>query len=481
MQKIPQVIQGGMGIGVSGWKLARAVSLAGQLGVVSGTCLDTMMVRRLQDGDSDGAMRRALEAFPLRESAALVLRRYFIPGGKKPAQPYRLLAMFQKATSRLRQQIAMLAAFAEVYLAKEKHNGIVGLNLLAKIQLPNLASIYGAMLAGVDYLLMGAGIPRDIPSVLQRFVAHERASMKLEISAGNSADAHEFSLDPRDHFGSCAPAIKCPKFIPIIASHSLGQMLARKAGGPIDGFVVEAHVAGGHNAPPRGGSECNEAGEPIYTERDNADLEKMRELEKPFWLAGGRGSPQALQDAVSKGACGVQVGTLFAFSNESGLTAQIKQRALSLALDKKVKILTDGRASPTGFPFKVVELPDSLSQVEVYAKRPRLCDLGYLRTACVDQAGNVVFRCPGEPLKDFLAKGGKAEDAIGRKCLCNSLFSAIGLGQTRNDGYVEPALLTSGDQLSELGEFLERFGTIYGARDVVDYLTSEAEGHNSLR
>ena len=49
---IPPIIQGGMGVGISDWRLARAVSLRGQLGVVSGTALDTVMVRRLQDSIS---------------------------------------------------------------------------------------------------------------------------------------------------------------------------------------------------------------------------------------------------------------------------------------------------------------------------------------------------------------------------------------------------------------------------------------------
>ena len=53
----PLIIQGGMGAGVSNWVLARAVALKGQLGVVSGTVLDTIIVRRLQDGDKGGAAR----------------------------------------------------------------------------------------------------------------------------------------------------------------------------------------------------------------------------------------------------------------------------------------------------------------------------------------------------------------------------------------------------------------------------------------
>ena len=61
------IIQGGMGVGVSSWQLARAVSQAGHLGVVSGTALDNVLARRLQDGDQDGNIRRALRHFPNQE------------------------------------------------------------------------------------------------------------------------------------------------------------------------------------------------------------------------------------------------------------------------------------------------------------------------------------------------------------------------------------------------------------------------------
>jgi enoyl-CoA hydratase len=60
----PRIIQGGMGVGVSNWQLANAVARAGGLGVVSGSLLDTVFVRRLQDGDLGGHMRRAIAAFP---------------------------------------------------------------------------------------------------------------------------------------------------------------------------------------------------------------------------------------------------------------------------------------------------------------------------------------------------------------------------------------------------------------------------------
>ena len=59
-RSLPRVIQGGMGVAVSSWRLASAVARTGQLGLVSGTALDLVLARRLQDGDQDGAARRAL-------------------------------------------------------------------------------------------------------------------------------------------------------------------------------------------------------------------------------------------------------------------------------------------------------------------------------------------------------------------------------------------------------------------------------------
>ncbi|MEP6999525.1 MAG: hypothetical protein ABI969_03545 [bacterium] len=73
--------------------------------------------------------------------------------GQPGDKPYRALPMYRKSVSTLRDQISMIANFVEVWLAKDKHDGVVGINLLTKVQMPILASLYGAMLAGVDYVI----------------------------------------------------------------------------------------------------------------------------------------------------------------------------------------------------------------------------------------------------------------------------------------------------------------------------------------
>ena len=84
----PVVIQGGMGVAVSSWQLASTVARTGQLGVVSGTALDIVLARRLQDGDPGGHARRALAQFPRPDVAEWVLDRYFRPDGRPAAVSY---------------------------------------------------------------------------------------------------------------------------------------------------------------------------------------------------------------------------------------------------------------------------------------------------------------------------------------------------------------------------------------------------------
>jgi nitronate monooxygenase len=465
---LPLVIQGGMGIAVSNWRLAQTVSALGQLGVVSGTAVDSVLVRRLQDGDPGGHVRRALEHFPWPSVSAEALRKYFIEGGKPDDEPYALLAMYRGAVSRARQEITILANFVEVWLAKQGHNNAVGINLLTKVQMPNLASLYGAMLAGVDYVLMGAGIPREIPGALDRLAEHEPASMRFDVDGDGPAEYLE--LDPLPFWDGATPLeLRRPRFFPIISAASLGQMLIRKSTGRVDGFIVEGPTAGGHNAPPRGQVRYNDRNEPIYGERDVVDMEQMRALGLPFYLAGGSASPEGLQHALDNGASGVQVGTLFAYAEESGIAPDVKHDVIQRVVHNKVDVLTDGRASPTGFPFKIVQLEYSNSSKKQYESRKRVCDLGYLRTAYRRADGRLDYRCAAEPVDTYVKKGGAVEDTAGRKCLCNALMADIGMAQVRDGGELERPIVTSGDDLAHINRFV-RGRTHYGAAQVVEYL-----------
>jgi len=473
MSNYPTIIQGGMGAGVSNWRLARAVSQLGHLGVVSGTALDQILVRRLQDGDPGGHMRRGLAHFPFLEMAERVQREYYIPGGKHERAPYRTLPLHEKDGPREREELCIVANFVEVFLAREGHENPVGINYLEKIQIPHLPSLYGAMLAGVGYVLMGAGIPVKIPGVFDCFVHHQPATYPLHVAGGQEGEEAKLEFDPAEFMAGNLPPLARPRFLAIISSNVLAAAMLKKANGSVEGFIIEGHTAGGHNAPPRGKLQVDDTGEVIYGERDRVDIDKIRQLGRPFWLAGGYGSPDKLREAKSVGAAGIQVGTAFAFCDESGLRRDYKQAILEKVASSQARVATDSSASPTNFPFKVVQLEGTLSEMEVYLARPRVCDLGYLREAYRTPEGTIGYRCSAEPLTVYVSKGGKLEDTAGKRCLCNALLATIGHPQVRNGDLTEMGVVTSGNDLTTLDRFLPPNGLTYHAADVVAKLLND--------
>ena len=461
-----------MGVGVSSWQLARAVSGTGQLGVVSGVALDVVHARRLNDGDPGGHLRRAYEGFVRPDIVEKVLRRYYRASGRPVGTRYLTVPSHRLDPPSSLINLTVLANFAEVSLAKHGHGGLVGINYLEKIQLPTLYALYGAMLAGVDVVLMGAGIPKEIPHVLDLLAAGQPATYRISVVGTTAQDEKVTRFDPAEFLGDAPPTpLVRPRFVAIIASNTLASFLAKSAHGRPDGFVVEGPIAGGHNAPPRAALVLDADGQPVYGPRDDVDLHALATLGIPFWLAGGYGSPDRLREALQAGAAGIQVGSAFALCEESGIDPTIKHETIDRALNGTLKVRTDPRASPSGYPFKVVALDNTVSDPEMYGSRQRVCDLGFLRTAYLRDDDKVGYRCPAEPEADFVGKGGTIEDTAGRKCLCNGLLATIGLAQLHRESPELP-LVTAGDDLERVVRVLGAGNGTYTAADVIDYLLS---------
>lgn len=453
---------------MSSWPLARAVAQAGALGVVSGTALDVVIARRLQDGDPGGHIRRALAAFPVPEMADRILRRYFLQGGRAAGRPYAPSPKVTVHPSVHARELTVVGNFAEVWLAKEGHTGLVGINFLEKVQMATPAAAYGAMLAGVDYVIMGAGIPHEIPQLLNRLALHEPCGISLDVKG--AAAQHRLEFHPRALMGAELPPLTRPRFLAIISAHILATHLAKDELTRPDGFVVEGHRAGGHNAPPRGRLLLDDDGQPVFGPRDEADLVRIAAVGLPFWLAGGYATPERVREALAAGAAGVQVGSLFALATESGLEPSLRAAVLADLAAGQLRVRTDPLASPTGFPFKVVTLPGTLSDPAEYAARPRLCDVGILRVPFERADGSIGYRCTAEPADVYGEKGGEPAEAAGRKCLCNALLADVGLGQTRRDGYREEPMVTLGADLAGLDELIAAHPSGWSAAQAVSYL-----------
>jgi NAD(P)H-dependent flavin oxidoreductase YrpB (nitropropane dioxygenase family) len=470
----PMLITGGMGVYISWWRLSRIVSMMGGLGVVSGTGLEFVHPRILQQGDPDGNIRRALAELARRQPALAphvqkLIDTYYIEGGKASRAPYRTVPILS-----LRQipdldsgkdtfwepdidhQVLLIASsFAEVWLAKEGHSGKIGINFLRKVEKQLPWSLYGAILAGVDYVVVGAGNPGELPGMIRSLSRHEHTSLGLKVfGADSKTGSYSVRVRPELLVGTGRTELSQPKFLAIVSSFSLAKSLAANTETRPYGFVVEGHEAGGHSAPPSK-MQFDAQGNQllVYTGQDNADIPSIAGLGLPFWLAGSYAKPEFLKQAITHGASGVQFGTLAACSGQSGLVPELRSRVIK-KISSGMLAVKNSLVSPTGFPFKVAQIEGTLSESSVYESRKRRCDLALLQVSYITPEGKLGSRCPAEPVDMFVAKGGREKNTEGRVCLCNALLAAAGYAQIRPDGYEEPSVVTLGEDLSAVKDLL---------------------------
>lgn len=460
------IIQGGMGVYISTPFLANVCSRAGALGTVSCVGAERLLARILQTGDRGGHYRRALAHFPFSGIAERIVRKYFVEGGIPAGQEFKVVPAFSMQPRSDLIALAVAASFAFVWLAKEGHEGPVSVNYLEKIQIPHVYHLTGAMLASVDFVTMGAGITLQIPGVLDAIAAGRAPSYRVSVEESKEGSA-TVGFDPGAFFKAKIPELKRPGFLPIVSTDVLASLMTRRLPtGSIQGFVVELPTAGGHNAPPREKGAIDESGQSVYGPKDDVAFGKLRDLDIPFWIGGSFASPEGRAKAQALGAVGIQAGSIFALSEDSGMDPSFRARIRRLGYRGELVVRTDPNASPTGFPFKVVQLPGTQSDPTVYAERTRICDLSILTVPYRREDGKIGFRCRSEPVDTYLRKGGKREDATGVRCLCNGLFSAAGLGNPH-----EPPIFTSGDDVSFLRRLMRDENDSYRAADAVAYLS----------
>lgn len=472
-----RVIQGGMGIYISHPFLAKACGMAGALGTVSCTGAERVLANLLGLGDLGGHYRRALEHFPVPEVAERVIAKYYIEGGKPEDENFRQVPVWSLTPRRDIIELAVVASFAFVWLAKEGHDNPISVNYLEKIQW-HPYHLAGAMLAGVDYVTMGAGITLQIPSVLDALASGETATYRVSVEKFDGGyKTVPINFNPREFFGECFPkTLKRPGFLPIVSTDVLAKLMVSKLPtGSIQGFIIELPTAGGHNAPPRKKGVFDETGQPVYGEKDKVDWEALKDLGIPFWIGGSFASPEGLVKAISLGASGIQAGTIFALCEDSGMDPFYRAKMRRLGFRNELDVFTDPEASPTGFPFKVPRLKGTLSEPEVYMARKRECKISALQFACELPDGKIVFRCASEPIADYVRKGGKAGDTVGHKCLCYGLFGAahdkFSGKNLVNPG--QPPIFTLGDDVSFLKHLMADGNSSYTAPAAFEWLMSQ--------
>lgn len=443
----PDLFQAGMGARVSTWWMARTVSMLGGLGIVSSVGLRTIIVEAVREGNKEVIEMAKKFPFPGHIEELLV----FAPGGKWHERP---VPMDQLGPGGgLATRLATIASFVEVSLAKQGHKGKIGINVMWKLTPTVLPSIYGAMLAGVDALICGAGVPMELPAIVNGI----RSGQHLSFSPLSGTKTNVL-LEIVPGTVELLASLEQPLLIPILSNFVFCRKIKdeweKNFGIKPDFFILEDYKAGGHNAPPRD----KKIGMHI-PERDSIDtyFDDVLKMGIPIIVAGSfthGGTREDLLYWKSRRAHGIQVGSRFALCSDSGMSPKFRHQIIENNVAGITEILTCYDDSPTGFPIKRVSLPGTLSNPEVYAARERTCKHGYLRQTPPHENDGIqkeVLVCPAMPLAQFMAlnpdKTKEQCEAIceGKICLCESLLATIGLISS-------PAYVTLGESGSMVKE-----------------------------
>jgi len=317
------IIQGGMGVGVSLHPLAKAVAQEGGLGIVSSAILDRIVSKR---------------------------------NGKK-------INTYD-------------SVFEEVSLSKTK-DGFAGINIMMALGRDFIDSVKGALDAGADAIISGAGLPLNLPII----------------------------QPPKD-----------TALIPIVSSARALDIICKKwekLGYRPDAVLLEGPLAGGH----------------LGFRIDQVDLEsnKLENLlppvkdmsrkygDMPVIVAGGIYTHADIVKFMAMGADGVQMGTRFLATIESSATEAYKQAVVSA---KEEDIIVAHRpGSPCGLPFRVIrQSPMYVSALQ--RRRTPKCDKGYVLMK--DAEGKYTV-CPAK------------ESNENYFCICNGLLSSAGYNSDKEE------------------------------------------------
>ena len=513
-----RLIQGGMGVHVSNWRLARAVAMerpGETAGTVSGTALDVVYARLLQLGDPGGHARRALRALDDTfgtEIGASVLDRYFIDGGKTPGGPFQAdapmhllrapdgaaslrLPRERRRRSRLTlddEAIELLIAtgFAEVWLAKEGHDGRVFINFLNKIEPPLLYALYGAMLAGVDGVLIGAGNPDGLPAICSRLANHEPVHQQpVRAVSRRGRGVHPRLRPARDcrRRVRATPRSSRPAFLAIVSLRRPGEGAGRRA-------TANRRTASSSSTTRRAGTTPIPVGPLRRDARGPADLRRQGRS-RP---GGDRGSAHAPSGwpagTAAATACACQGGRRRrhpgglglrpgrGVGHEGATTAPRSCSEFKNGTDDDVAGEDHACSRRRGSPSRSCSSPRRCPSRTCTRPAGAICDLGVLQQWGVSKAGDdghahAHASLPLRPDRQLREPAGLERSTEQRRCLCNGLLACVGLGQVhRHAGGFneEPAIITLGNHLDGARRLSRQGQAHYWARDVVADILGEA-------
>lgn len=288
--------------------------------------------------------------------------------------------------------------------------GAIGMNIMVAVINQYEDSVLGSMDGGVDAIISGAGLPMALPEIALR---HERSQ--------------EVAL------------------VPIVSSGRAMEIIFKRwkrTGRLPDAVVVEGPRAGGHIA-------WRDVAEALAPENhlDNL-LADVFEVVKdwgniPVIAAGGIYTHEDIKKYLDMGCAGVQMGTRFLATYESGANAEYKKMLVECTEDDIE--LASKPGSPCGMLFHVIKQSPFYQQALARERAPK-CDKGYLLNK---------GHCPSkhENEKTF--------------CICNGLLASIDLnGPTEKNLYTVGANAHRIDRIVSVRELMCELQNIPYVADV---------------
>jgi len=361
------IVQGGMGVGVSAHSLAGTVAQCGGIGTIS-----SIDLRRLHPD----LMAETKHLKPCPESKVLI----------------------NKAN--------IEALKREILMAREvsRGRGLIAVNIMRAVN-EYAAYVQCSLENGVDAVVVGAGLPLDLPDL--------------------AADFPDVAL------------------IPILSESRGIHLLLRKwekKGRLPDAIVIEhPRWAGGHV----GASSINEIHNPKFDFEtvipETLKIFKSMGLDGkiPLIVAGGISSYEDIKRLQELGASGVQLGTAFAVTTECDASEEFKKVLAEARPEDMVDFL-----SAAGLPARAVKTPWLSKYLEVL---PLLQDVARKKPRCT-----MTFDC----LHDCGLRDGNSQ--WGQFCIDKVLGSALSGDLSKGLFFRGAGKLPFGTQIKSVAELISK-------------------------
>ncbi|MBR9690530.1 nitronate monooxygenase [Candidatus Woesearchaeota archaeon] len=220
----------------------------------------------------------------------------------------------------------------------KKDGGIAAINIMVALRNHYRPSVEGAVEGGVNIIVSGAGLPKNLPGIVNEIL---------------DTNNHKINL--------------MPKVSSVDVAKLITKLWEKKYGYIPNGFVLEGPLAGGHLA-----WKNEELSDPDFYKKNSLEnlFYELKEFAQdiPIIPAGGIYTHEDAVRYLDAGAVAVGFATIFAPTKESSASKGFKDAYINSTEDDII-ITTKNWGSPFGYPFRVIRSSPLVQEWESHPER----------------------------------------------------------------------------------------------------------------